>query len=158
MKKTFIALIIAGFMACGSTYAGVRAGGISVARPSVSVSRPSVAPVNTFRSTPVPTPAPVVQRTVINRTVVQSSPNTGSGGSSSGSGNSFLKNVASSAVGSAIGAGVVNYAMKPSNSTATQQAPQAAQQIPSLRPSEVIIDCNQPTFKVLEICRGRSTQ
>ena len=32
------------------------------------------------------------------------------------------------------------------------------QQIPTLKPSEVIIDCNNVTFRVLDICRGRSTQ
>ena len=113
-SKVFVtALVIALSVPCQGAFAGVRAGGISVSRPSVSVVRPSTPAFTPPRvSTPVrPTQPVVINRTVINRTSTTAP--VSSGGSNSG-GSSFIKDVAASAVGSAVGAGIVNYAMKPS--------------------------------------------
>jgi hypothetical protein len=143
-SKIFVtALAIALALPCEVALAGVRAGGVSVSRPSISVARPA----------PSFTPPARV-----------SAP-TGSGVNNSG-GSSFMKDVAASAVGStvgsAVGTGLVNYAMKPSTpsvpSTGAVPAQQHQQQIPSLKPWEVIVDCNNLTYKALDICRGRSTQ
>ena len=154
-SKVFVtALAIALSVPCQGAFAGVRAGGISVSRPSISVGRPSSPAFTPRVSAPVSQPARPV---VINRTV--SYPTAPAPVTSGGS--SFIKDVAASAVGSAVGAGIVNYAMKPSAPATTSAgvpAQQAHQQIPTLKPSEVIIDCNNVTFRVLDICRGRSTQ
>ena len=157
-SKVFItALAIALALPCEVALAGVRAGGVSVSRPSISVARPAPS------FTPPARVSAPVQPVVINRTVVNrvSSDPSGSGANNSG-GSSFIKDVAASAVGSAVGAGIVNYAMKPSTpASATTSAgtpAQQAQQIPTLKPWEVIVDCNNLTYKVLDICRGRSSQ
>lgn len=154
-SKVFVtALAIALSVPCQVAFAGVRAGGVSVSRPSISMARPSSPAFTPRVSAPVSQPARPV---VINRTV--SSPTAHAHATSGGS--SFIKDVAASAVGSAVGAGIVNYAMKPSTPATTSAgvpAQQAYQQIPTLKPWEVIVDCNNLTYKVLDICRGRSTQ
>ena len=157
-KVTVTALAIALAVPCQVAFAGVRAGGVSVSRPSVSVARPapSFAPPARVSAPVQPVQPVVINRTVINRTApnVPNTPN--SSGANNSGGSSFMKDVAASAVGSAVGAGIVNYAMKPS--TPAGAPAQQSQQIPSLKPWEVIVDCNNLTYKALDICRGRSTQ
>ena len=157
-SKVFVAaLAIALSVPCEVALAGVRAGGVSVSRPSISVARPTPSFTPPARvSAPVQPAQPVViNRTVVNR--VSSAPS-GSGVNNSG-GSSFMKDVAASAVGSAVGAGIVNYAMKPSTpSTTAGPAQQPHLQIPFLKPWEVVVDCNNLTYKILDICRGRSSQ